>query len=228
METINDINILSAYWEINHNIKDYGSDLDNYPKPIKKILETDKAVKPKHLSHELFKTLLIRQCKKIEPAFVVDTHVEPLLDSITQYYREDPQFLTINPGFSFAKGLIIKGTTGTGKTTLMVALSNLMKHMRIVHPYDHWIVYYDQSFKIERSYILSQKFSMNGFAFIESVTSSIEYVSDNICIDDLGSEQLGSYYGQTSNVIEQIILLRYDKLKANRKQMLITHVPQQT
>lgn len=226
MNLIDDINVLSAYWEITRNPRDYGIDIENYPKPVQKILEKDKIVMPKHMTHELFKKLLIRQCKKIEPEFIVDSHVESILNTITQYYREDPEFLRLNDGFSFKKSLLLKGATGTGKTLIMTSLSQLMKNLRFAHSINQEVIDYNKSFRLIQSYKIFQRFCEEGFTMINSmrIYYSVDLITNNICIDDLGSESIANHYGQTCNILEHIIMLRYDELNhQDKKGQLITH-----
>lgn len=113
--------------------------------------------------------------------------------------KENCQRLDID----LSKGVLLSGPVGCGKTSLMKLLRHLIPHQR---PYE----------VIACRNIV---FSYNGIGFktIEDYGSSGYF-----CLDDLGVEPMGRFYGKDLNVMGEILLSRYE-LSNETKFVLKTH-----
>jgi DNA replication protein DnaC len=100
------------------------------------------------------------------------------------------------------KGILLVGTIGCGKTSLM-QLFNL-----ITYPNRKYIV------KPTRS--IAGEFLQNGYTALHKYGNT----ETIYCFDDLGIEQNMKHFGNESNVMAEILLSRYDLL---RTRGIITH-----
>lgn len=102
-----------------------------------------------------------------------------------------------------AKGILLTGPVGCGKTSLMKLLRHLAPQLR---PYEVIPA---------RNIVFS--FNHLGFKTIEDFGNSKTY-----CFDDLGIEAMGRHYGRDCNVMGEILLSRYE-LFLQTKGSLKTH-----
>lgn len=140
-----------------------------------------------------------------------------------EYHTIDPRFLrypskeTIDyykDAIAFFKspgnGLGLFGETGTGKSTLMAFLNMAAKGGYIK----------GLPFQNVRIYDIMKHFKTEGLAVIKRFKLD-EDAGCNICIDDLGRDNgERKQYGDTINILGEIIQIRYDALK---ERGLITH-----
>lgn len=126
------------------------------------------------------------------------------------YFSKDPGFFVLavelgvdNP--SFDKGIYLGGNFGVGKTWLMQLFQRNQR----------------QVFGVYNAKKIANDFERDGD---ETIGKHVElpelpindfqnFLHRNIglCIDDMGTEEVKSYYGNKKNVIGSIIELRYDK-----------------
>lgn len=99
-------------------------------------------------------------------------------------------------GIDLAKGILLSGPVGSGKTTLM----GLMKY----------VAKQGNRFVIKSCRDISFEFIKDGFEVIHRYSRSGQSDSRNYCFDDLGVEQNLKYFGNECNVMAEIILSRYD------------------
>lgn len=100
------------------------------------------------------------------------------------------------------KGILLVGTIGCGKTSLM-QLFNILTH-------NH------RRYTVKPTRAIAGEFLQNGYDTIHKYGNS-----DTIyCFDDLGIEQNMKHFGNESNVMAEILLSRYDLL---RYRGIITH-----
>ena len=100
---------------------------------------------------------------------------------------ENCEKLQIDP----AKGILLTGPIGCGKTSLMKLLKFIVPHQK---PY---------SVIPSRNILFS--FNHIGFKAVEDYGNSSYF-----CFDDLGVEPMGRYYGQDCNVMGEVLLSRYE------------------
>ncbi|MBN9294007.1 MAG: ATPase [Flavobacteriia bacterium] len=100
------------------------------------------------------------------------------------------------------KGILLVGTIGCGKTSLM-QLFNILTHQH-------------RKYTVKPTRTIAGEFLQNGYDTIHKYGNS-----DTIyCFDDLGIEQNMKHFGNESNVMAEILLSRYDLL---RSRGTITH-----
>ncbi len=100
------------------------------------------------------------------------------------------------------KGILLVGTIGCGKTSLM-QLFNL-------------ITYPNRKYIVKPTRAIAGEFLQNGYTALHKYGNT-----DTIyCFDDLGVEQNMKHFGNESNVMAEILLRRYDLL---RTRGIITH-----
>lgn len=197
--------------------KDRGNDfnqLDKYPGYILEILNTDKSLLPRHLSVELFKQLLFENLLMFNRNYVVDQYSGPIIDQISRIYTEDKGIRYRN-SFNFSKGLLIMGKVGCGKTLILKALTNLLGRFLFWegrYPTSQIGVSYFPAYVITDSFIkmgydifnVDTNLCESGLSFRKNLNKP------NIFIDDIGSENIVSNYGNQTNVIGELFLRRYD------------------
>lgn len=106
-------------------------------------------------------------------------------------------------GIDPAKGLLLSGPVGCGKTSLMKLLRHLVPHQR--------------SYEVIPSRNVVFAFNHLGY-------KTISQYGDHgfLCFDDLGVEPSGRHYGTESNVMGEIILSRYELLLSHKIKTHIT------
>ena len=106
-------------------------------------------------------------------------------------------------GLDINKGLLLSGPVGCGKTTLM----NLM-------PNSAW---HKIKYEMIPTRNIVNNFNEAGFEMLEKYKDTIDY-----CFDDLGLEPTGCHNTKNCNVMEEILLSRYDLFKTKNVKTHIT------
>jgi len=157
------------------------------------------------------------------PGFIIDHHNMYIFKLLTAYFSGHKYFT--DEGYDSAKGIYLKGPIGTGKTTLMVFFGTY------IHKYG---VEKSKSFLTTSTRDISKKYAVDGFKALEIYTKNsfqkkqtgygetpITSKPIHRCFDDFGLEDSSSkFYGQTSNVMAEVILDRYELYK---KYGMLTH-----
>lgn len=118
------------------------------------------------------------------------------------YFTNDSRFET--NGLKLDKGLCLMGNIGTGKTTLMRMFSkNKRQCYRVISTRK-----VAGEFSDSGNSVIKQYSGLGRNAFGDSSCFLQEYYG--YCFDDLGTENIKKIYGQSVNVMEEIILNRYD------------------
>lgn len=193
--------------------------LDKYPGYILEILNSDKSLLPRHLSFELFKELLIEKLLMLNPNYVIDLYSGPLIDQISRFYTED-EGLVITNNFRFSKGLLIMGKVGCGKTLILKALSILLG--RFLCPVKPFYPVFPIGISFFPVYLITDSFMKMGYDIFNGdikyresgLTFAEKLNKPNLFIDDIGSENIVSNYGNQTNVIGELFIRRYDSRSA--------------
>ncbi|MBD0831515.1 P-loop NTPase family protein [Aestuariibaculum sediminum] len=123
-------------------------------------------------------------------AFKLDKEDRDILFRLCNYFIKDEENCK-RLGIDTAKGILLSGPVGCGKTTLMKLLRTIVPHQK---PY-----------KIIPSRNVVFGFNHLGYKTIEDYGDS-----HYLCFDDLGIEPLGRHYGKDCNVMGEVILSRYE------------------
>jgi DNA replication protein DnaC len=146
----------------------------------------------------------VYHAKEIRPDFVIDGYNEPIIKLLAMYFMRDRNFEKVDSSYSLQKGLLIRGTIGTGKTVLMKAFDCLMSKMKLE----------DATFLIVPTRTIERDYLEEGSKVILNFgRSSYKRNGDQriYCFDDLGLESHASkYFGNDVNVMAEILLDRYD------------------
>lgn len=132
-----------------------------------------------------------------------------LVKLFAQYFTNDSRFESENEGYSFKKGLLLYGGIGIGKTSIFqVFIRNQLASYRIV-----------SCREISNGYANNAAKGFKGTDFLADYIEEIEPTVNNpfkqdawgICFDDLGTETAKKTFGNEVNVMEEILLSRYDR-----------------
>ena len=144
--------------------------------------------------------------KYMKLSLKIDNDNQNAFEAMCYYFTNDKMFEELDRGYSLRKGLLIIGNVGTGKTTLMKLFAKNQK----------------SSYEIESCRRLSDKYAIEGVGLLEE-NGNIKYCQPSfttflqnnlgICYDDLGTERNGIRYGDSVNIMEHILLNRYENSK---------------
>lgn len=141
--------------------------------------------------------------KENEPSFAIDDANREVFEALCLYFSNDQRFEERGHG-SLKKGLFLTGDVGVGKTLMMQAFS-LNKRA---------------CFKVANVDLVVFGYQNNGIDGVMKYYSNYNFETkyqyffqDRIgtCFDDLGIEEVTSnHFGNEMNVLEKIILIRYE------------------
>ena len=153
--------------------------------------------------------------------FHLNEHDRELYRRVFFYFFRDKEFNKINPKYDLNKGLLIMGNVGVGKSLMLMVFRKLvMEYLQ------------NQVFTIEKTIDITGNFSLEGYSTIQQhsdlcFSNKNGRIADRVprskCYDDLGSEeQFTSFYGTKINVMEKILLKRYDFFITHKMKTFIT------
>lgn len=154
---------------------------------------------------QLAKNALYAACKFNSTGFEVDENNRAALVLISHWLIgeahtelfDDGQGSVIPMEVKPPKGILLYGGVGTGKTAMMRAVS----YARVKGG--------GSGFMITNAIRVVKEYNQGGDDGGDGVI--LRYAnSPELCIDDLGSEEDGKHYGKITNVISDIIALRYE------------------
>lgn len=145
-----------------------------------------------------------------EGKFVWDKDNSAVFLLLCRYFSNDKDFVSAAQGLgiynpSLEKGILLAGTFGTGKTWLM----NLFQKNK------------KACYALDNAKEISKDFQISGETAVDKHTVKLKNpINDasvfyqpfcGLCIDDLGSEDVKNNFGNKSNVIGDLIEMRYAK-----------------
>lgn len=199
---IENFDTLKDCYTIHHHYYNGGAEaFDRLPEDIGAIMREKGYISPADVSPALIKRMFIAFGKDTEPRFEADDNTLRVIELLTTWIIERP---TSGP---VPKGIILMGKVGSGKTTLVKTLSDVCRWFASANDGTFQLSYVP-SYKVVDAY---NKHGAEAFDNVTKVGSQhITFSDSSLIIDDLGAETLGSHYGKTENVIESLILRRYD------------------
>ena len=159
--------------------------------------------------------LLMRQLEEhgknvYGPRFRIDDIDRPVVVKLLAYFLQD-EAVAAAEGIDLHKGILLTGKIGCGKTSLVTLIRPLTPES--YRP--HMVSCREISFEFSRvGYDVISRYSKNAFFPYTNVPRVH-------CFDDLGLEQTVSYWGNSCNVLGEILLSRYDLLISHK---MLTHV----
>lgn len=151
---------------------------------------------------ELEKFILWKVEQKGIP-FSLDGDNHTVFKALCRYFCDYDSFEKMGAGFSLKKGLMICGNVGRGKTTLMGLFRANQK----------------RSFKMISCRELADRFVGEGHEMLHIWSKPIPvprhidnfyHTEIGVCFDDLGTESSKKNFGNQVNVMENILMNRYD------------------
>lgn len=127
---------------------------------------------------------------------------KPVLLILYCYFIQDQNAGAII-GLDINKGLLISGPVGCGKTTLMNLMPKSTRHKI--------------NYEMIPTRNIVNNFNEVGFEVLEKYKDTKDY-----CFDDLGLEPTGCHNTKDCNVMEEILLSRYDLFKTKNVKTHIT------
>lgn len=156
-------------------------------------------------TYNQFKNYVLGKIMSEIPDYALDEDNEHNFHLLCLYFLGDPCFETIDGGkYSFKKGIALLGPIGCGKTSMINGFNNNPVNPFV--PISCRIVAGEYSLK-DGGNIAIQKYS-NVAEVPPYEFFGHKYVGR--LFDDLGTENAKKHFGNESNVMEEIILNRYD------------------
>lgn len=124
------------------------------------------------------------------------------IDGEYHFTKEHENILSVFKNGKY--GLMIHGNPGTGKTFIFEILHRIINPRAKIH------------FRKINVLKVVLDFNSNGHRCLRN------YMGDNILFDDLGTEKIGSSYGDKIEVFQLLIQLRYDLWRSEKKRTFFT------
>ena len=146
--------------------------------------------------------------KKWRKPFTITAENEPIIDALSLYFTNDIRFESLKDGYSLDKGILLIGDVGCGKTVLLELCHRNQKQCYTKH----------SCLEIVSEYSSVDK--QSGQEVIKEYSSNMKSTNKNQTLgqeelgrffDDLGTENIGKHFGNTTNVMDVIIQNRYNK-----------------
>jgi energy-coupling factor transporter ATP-binding protein EcfA2 len=140
--------------------------------------------------------------------FKISEMDHPTIYKLLIYMIKDEK-AAMNQNIDLSKGILVSGSIGCGKTSLM----------NLVRPF----AYHSSEYKIKTCREVSFEFAKNGFEAINCYTLKQANQSrlTGYCFDDLGAEQQIKHFGNDCNVMAEVLISRYEQFVENKS---VTHI----
>lgn len=157
--------------------------------------------KPKVYSLQQFTEIFMQRATEAGVLFDIDNSNRSVVNLLLRYAIGDASIA--DEGYSLKKGILLTGGVGCGKTTIL----------KLLTPNQHL------SYSVISCRKVRDEFETDGSEALikfsdkaHTMFNAFKQQEIGICFDDLGTEREARHYGNTKNVMEEIILNRYDKL----------------
>ncbi len=145
--------------------------------------------------------------QQIHPGYATDQGLGEILHKLALYFADDEAFDTAGPGYSRRKGLMLVGTVGVGKSSLMRVWGQMNPRQR---------------FGVKSCNAVHAAFAADGF---DGLAAWEQPHSSGACFDDLGTEGLtAKNFGNEVSAMATVLLARYELFQAGRIQGTATHL----
>jgi hypothetical protein len=141
-------------------------------------------------------------------SFKISEMDHPTIYKLLIYMIKDEK-AAMNQNIDLSKGILVSGSIGCGKTSLM----------NLVRPF----AYHSFEYKIKTCREVSFEFAKNGFEAINCYTlkQASQSKLTGYCFDDLGAEQQIKHFGNDCNVMAEVLISRYEQFVENKS---VTHI----
>ena len=165
----------------------------------KHLLQIEQEYIKKISQEKIYKQLSADQLKQsiLDKGFVETKFNHPILHQLCLYFTNDNRFQG-----DLHKGIYLVGPVGCGKTFLLSRFRNNQK----------------ASFIIKSCREISYEFAQYGFNVLLRYGKNITFTENSfghtrygICLDDLGTDDYRSFYGNELNPLTEILQQRYDR-----------------
>jgi hypothetical protein len=164
-------------------------------------------------SEQFISWCIKRYEKNYESRFNVDSGNESIIELLSWYFTRDDRFTTA--GYSFAKGIMLYGPVGCGKTSIFKLFA--------CNPVQSFVLY--SARKVASDYSKFGGEAIDQYSgYIQPIISTdyFKHRSFGICFDDLGTEEIKKNFGNESNVMAEILLNRYDSQLSMKNKTHVT------
>lgn len=160
-------------------------------------------------NYDIVKSLMAYRATVKFKGFVLDDNNSFLFELLCRYFGNDQQFISIavaagvqNP--SLDKGIFLAGNFGVGKTWFMKLFQTNQR----------------QVYQVKNCKEIAEEFMQFGEEGMDKYTSlKKNAINDSsaffqthtgLCLDDIGTEDIKSHYGNKKNVIGDLLEIKYD------------------
>lgn len=169
---------------------------------------------------DVIRTFMInRSISLFSGKFEIDEYNESVFNLLSYYFTNNPMFVTIsekmgisNP--SLDKGILMCGVYGTGKSWMMKLFQKNARQVYIIRTSKEIAESYTKLKEIPKQYLEPIKNAINDQSLFCQPYSGL-------CIDEIGAERVKNSYGNISNVIGDLLEIRYNYLDEFNNRVLV-------
>jgi DNA replication protein DnaC len=147
---------------------------------------------------EILQTVIKAGKKMYGKSFNISEIDKPTVLKLLYWFLPDQEQVAAH-NLCLQKGILLSGPVGCGKSAIMNVIRSFCKPA--------W------SFQVVLCHHLALQFALQGYTVIDQYTFKTYNRGRKpltICFDDLGFETITSHYGNSCNIMSQILPLRYD------------------
>lgn len=177
---------------------------------LRDIEKHNRIAKESLFQFDVMRTFMINRAFELfKGDFILDEFNESVFNLLCFYHTKDPRFVALAEkmgvkGADIDKGILLAGLYGCGKTWLLKLFAKSVRQTYYIRTSkeisNRYLASKDKSIPIEYTDVF--KNAINDSALFNQPLSGL-------CIDDIGAEQPKNNFGNTLNVIGEIIEERY-------------------